>query len=72
MNRQGLLLFFAFPVLGSRLAQFEEATGTKIQRLDDGSWEIQEKSATPMRYPKSKRLMVTVGEQGMIDAKSSD
>ncbi|SRR5882724_6530395 len=67
-----LLLFFAFPVLGSRLAQFDESTGTTIRRLDDGSWEAQEKNASPIRYPKGKRLTVTMGEQGMIDAKSSD
>jgi hypothetical protein len=67
-----LLLFFAFPVLGSRLAQFDESTGAKIRRLDDGSWEVQENNASPMRYPKGKRLTVTVDEQGMIDAKSSD
>ena len=68
----GLLLFFAFPVLGSRLAQFDESTGTRIQRLNDGSWEVQEKSDAPKRYAKGKRLTVTVSEQGLVDAKSSD
>jgi hypothetical protein len=67
-----LLLFFAFPVLGSRLAQFDESTGTTIQRLDDGSWEVQENSAVPKRYRKGNRLTVIVGEQGIIEASSGD
>jgi Ion channel len=68
----GLLLFFAFPVLGSRLAQFDEPTGTTIKRLHDGSWEVQANSAAPQKYAKGKKLTVTVGEQGFIEAKSSD
>jgi hypothetical protein len=68
----GLLLFFAFPVLGSRLAQFDESTGITIQRLQDGSWEVQEKSDAPKKYDIGKILTVTVGENGLIDAKSSD
>ena len=68
----GLLLFFAFPVLGSRLAQFDEPTGIRIRRLNDGSWEVQEKSDAPKKFAKGEHLTVTVGKQGLIDAKSSD
>lgn len=72
----GLLLFFAFPVLGSRLAMFDEPTGKKtvigIQRLDDGSWEVQENNASPVSYPKGKRLTISAAVQGKIEPNSSD
>jgi Ion channel len=62
-----LLPFFAFPVLGSRLAQFDEETGTVIRRREDGSWEVQEPKGAPKAYPKSDRLTVTLGAEGMVE-----
>jgi Ion channel len=67
-----LLLFFAFPVLGSRLANFDASTGTTIRRLPDESWEVQHNNECPIRYAKGKRLTLSVSTQGVIEAKTSD
>jgi hypothetical protein len=67
-----LLLFLAFPVLGSRLAQFDETEGTTIRCLSDGSWEIRGADNCPVKYPKGKRLTVTLEAQGVTQASSSD
>jgi Ion channel len=70
-----LLLFFAFPVLGSRLAMFDELTGKKtvvgIRRLDDGSWEVQENNASAISYPRGERLTISAVVQGKIEPSSS-
>jgi hypothetical protein len=71
-----LLLLFAIPVLGSRLAMFDEPTGMKtvlgIRRLDDGSWEVQENNASAVSYPKGKRFTISAVVQGKIEPKSSE
>jgi hypothetical protein len=55
-----LLLFLAFPVLGSRLSQFDEKTGAIIRRLNNGSWEVQQNNETPERYAPAGRLTVVL------------
>jgi hypothetical protein len=63
----GLLLFFAFPVLGSRLANFDEPNGTTtIRQLPEGGWEIRKHDANPIIYSADERVTVTVGADGSI------
>jgi len=58
-----LLLLFAIPVVGSRLASFDEPeakTVLKIEKLADTSWTVQKDGVSSTPYPVSKSLTVTV------------